>query len=79
MPSEEEAWSWFSSNYSAVADWLLAFRKAAKARQDKGDYWWELRACSYYDRFKMPKIIYQKFQVKPCCTCAPNALGTVQK
>lgn len=66
MPSEEEAWSWFSSNYSAVADWLLAFRKAAKARQDKGDYWWELRACSYYDRFKMPKIIYQKFQVKPC-------------
>ena len=64
MPSEEEAWSWFSSNYPAVADWLLAFRKAAKARQDKGDYWWELRACSYYDRFKMPKIIYQKFRFK---------------
>jgi hypothetical protein len=66
MPSEEDAWSWFSSNYSAVANWLSSFKEEAKKRQDKGDYWWELRACSYYDRFKMPKIIYQKFQVKPC-------------
>ena len=36
------------------------------ARQDKGDYWWELRACSYYDKFEKSKIFYQAFQTKPC-------------
>lgn len=66
MPSEEEAWSWFSSNYSAVADWLSSFKKEAKARQDKGDYWWELRACDYYDQFAKHKLFYQVFQTKPC-------------
>ncbi|MCK4236161.1 MAG: restriction endonuclease subunit R, partial [Candidatus Krumholzibacteria bacterium] len=27
-------------------------------RYDKGEYWWELRACDYYDEFEKPKIIY---------------------
>ena len=27
-------------------------------RDDQGDYWWELRACSYYDEFDKIKIIY---------------------
>ena len=66
MPSEEEAWTWFNTNYPAVAEWLIFFRKDAKARTDKGDYWWELRACDYYDKFEHPKIFYQTFQVKPC-------------
>ncbi len=66
MPSEEDAWQWFSSNYPAVSDWLLNFKKEAKARQDKGDYWWELRACDYYDKFAKHKLFYQVFQTKPC-------------
>ena len=66
MPSEEDAWQWFSSNYPAVSDWLLYFKKEAKARQDKGDYWWELRACDYYDKFAKHKLFYQVFQTKPC-------------
>lgn len=66
MPSEEEAWIWFSSNYPAVAEWLIGFKKKAKDRTDKGDYWWELRACDYYDKFEQPKIFYQAFQTKPC-------------
>lgn len=66
MPSEEDAWQWFSSNYPAVANWLLSFKKKAKARQDKGDYWWELRACDYYDKFANQKLFYQVFQTKPC-------------
>ena len=66
MPSEEEAWTWFNTNYPAVAEWLVPFRQKAKVRTDKGDYWWELRACDYYDKFELPKIFYQKFQVKPC-------------
>jgi len=27
-------------------------------RWDKGNYWWELRGCDYYDKFEKPKIIY---------------------
>ena len=66
MPSEEEAWLWFSSHYPAVANWLSQFGKEGKARQDKGDYWWELRACDYYDKFAKHKLFYQVFQTKPC-------------
>lgn len=68
IPSEEEAWTWFSMNYPAVAEWLISFRQKAIDRTDKGDYWWELRACDYYDKFEQPKIIYQRLQVKPCFT-----------
>ncbi len=57
---------WFSSSYPAVAEWLLPFKTRAKARADQGDYWWELRACDYYDKFASPKLFYQVFQTKPC-------------
>ncbi len=30
----------------------------AKKRTDKGEFWWELRACAYYEAFDNPKIIY---------------------
>lgn len=65
-PSEEEAWQWFSKNYPAAANRFIPYIDKAKSRTDKGDYWWELRACSYYDKFDAPKIFYQAFQVKPC-------------
>ena len=31
--------------------------KRQEKRCDKGDYWWELRACDYYQEFEKPKII----------------------
>ncbi len=65
MPYEEE-WSWFAKSYPAIANHLLPFKQKAESRTDKGDFWWELRACDYYDEFEKPKIMYQKFQVKPC-------------
>ncbi len=55
---EQEAWNWFSDNYSALADHLAPFQAKARVRLDIGDYWWELRACDYYPEFKKPKIIY---------------------
>ena len=61
-----EAWHWFSTNYPAIADYLLPFKQKAEKRTDQGDFWWELRACDYYSEFEKPKIMYQKFQVKPC-------------
>jgi small nuclear ribonucleoprotein (snRNP)-like protein len=66
LPTEEEAWSWFSEHYPAVARWLAPFADRARRRSDKGDYWWELRACAYYDKFAEPKLFYQVFQTKPC-------------
>ncbi|MGN0069028.1 MAG: Eco57I restriction-modification methylase domain-containing protein [Prevotella sp.] len=65
-PDEAEAWEWFSQNYPAVSEWLGQFADKARRRTDKGDYWWELRACAYYDKFESPKIFYQVFQTKPC-------------
>lgn len=48
---------WLENNYSAVAGYLKQFESEAKKRYDKGDYWWELRACDYYDEFKIPKMM----------------------
>ena len=66
MPKEDEAWEWFEKRYPSIAQWLLPFKDDATKRSDKGDYWWELRACTYYDAFSMPKLFYQTFQVRPC-------------
>ncbi len=64
--NEDEAWEWIENNYTSIAAWLKPFADRGKIRTDKGDYWWELRACDYYDKFSEPKIMYQAFQVKPC-------------
>jgi len=63
---EQKALDWFSKTYPSIYKWLEPYADKAKIRTDKGDYWWELRACDYYDIFAKPKIMYQKFQVKPC-------------
>ncbi len=65
LTDEIEAWQWIRSNYPAIAEWLEPFEASGKKRYDKGEFWWELRACDYYDAFEKPKIIYLKFQVKP--------------
>jgi type I restriction-modification system DNA methylase subunit len=59
---------WLEKNYTGIAKHLLPFQDAAQKRYDKGDYWWELRACDYYPLFNQAKIMYQVFQVKPCFT-----------
>jgi hypothetical protein len=41
---------------------------AARNISNKGDYWWELRSCEYYQEFEKPKIMYNVFQVKPTFT-----------
>ncbi len=58
-------WQWFRNNYPTIAKHLTPFEEVAKKRWDKGEYWWELRPCDYYDKLEMPKLVYLKFQVKP--------------
>jgi hypothetical protein len=57
LVDEREAWEWLQSAYPAVSKHLAPFADAARKRYDKGEYWWELRACEYYEEFEQPKII----------------------
>ena len=64
--NESDAWNYLKASYPSIAEWLEPFAEKGRNRTDKGDFWWELRACDYYDKFSKPKIMYQAFQVKPC-------------
>ena len=44
--------------YPAVFNHLKSYQTKLEPRWDKGNHWWELRACDYYDKFEQPKIIY---------------------
>ncbi|MGH2508646.1 MAG: hypothetical protein ACRDHZ_14775, partial [Ktedonobacteraceae bacterium] len=55
---ETPAWAKVQARYPALAAYLEPFATAGRKRQDKGQFWWELRACSYYDAFEQPKIFW---------------------
>lgn len=54
-----------SKRYPAVMMWLDPHADKARKRGDKGEYWWELRACDYYDRFEQDKILYPDIAPEP--------------
>ena len=62
--NEAEARTIFRTSYPAVRH-LSQFEEALRVRQDQGRWWWELRACAYYARFKQPKIIYSDIAHQP--------------
>lgn len=39
---------------------LRRFEAKARARDDQGDYWWELRPCAYYAEFEKEKVVWQE-------------------
>lgn len=55
---EKEAWTWFGSKHPTLAQHLTEYEVAARKRQDKGEFWWELRSCDYYSALDTPKIIF---------------------
>ncbi|HVB74813.1 MAG TPA: hypothetical protein VNE38_14765, partial [Ktedonobacteraceae bacterium] len=40
------------------AAYLEPFAEAARKRQNKGQFWWELNACDYFEIFNQPKIFW---------------------
>ncbi len=44
--------------YPAIFEHLKRYQNQLEKRLDKGNYWWELRSCSYYQDFETPKICY---------------------
>jgi len=79
MKGSRNPWGWFKERYPSIAAHLLPFASAAQKRQDKGDYWWELRACDYYAEFEKPKIIYPNICKQPEFTFDNCGLYTNQK
>ncbi len=76
------SYRYLESKHPAIYKWLLGFKedlenrgqcKGSKIREDKpytgSHHWLELDNCptaDYLALFSKPKIMYQKFQVKPC-------------
>ena len=75
----KDAWDWFSNSYPAVATHLAPFKDKAIQRTDQGDFWWELRACDYYDEFEKPKIVYPNICKRPEFTLIEDGTYTNQK
>lgn len=53
----DDAWEWIRRNYPALANHLVRFKERAEKRTDMGDFWWELRACDYYNEFEKCKVM----------------------
>ncbi|MBN2129333.1 MAG: N-6 DNA methylase [Sedimentisphaerales bacterium] len=62
---EAAAWRWFQNEFGRIAKHLAPFAARARARQDKGEFWWELRPCDYYGVLEGPKIIYPDIAKAP--------------
>lgn len=59
---EAEAYQAMSNKFPATLKHLKLYEDKVKARYDKGDYWWEMRACAYEDLFLQPKITWTNLQ-----------------
>lgn len=77
--SEEAAWEKLKVKYSAICNYLLQHKDKAKARWDKGEFWWELRSCDYYQSFEKKKIIYPNICKQPEFTYDSRCLYANQK
>lgn len=55
---DNKSWAWLTHHHQALSEWLRPFEIKGKKRGDKGEFWWELRACAYYNEFSKPKIFY---------------------
>ena len=63
--SEKESWECIERDYPSIALWLASYEVRAKKRTDQGEFWWELRACAYYDEFENAKIVYPNICKQP--------------
>jgi len=56
--SETEAWQMFKGRHPGLSVLLEPFAEAARKRYNKGQFWWELASCAYYEVFDQPKIFW---------------------
>lgn len=68
---KEDSEEFFKKTFPTIYQYLKSFEKGKGKgkglldRDDKGDYWWELRACVYYLEFEKEKIVWQEMSDVP--------------
>ncbi|QTA79681.1 SAM-dependent methyltransferase [Desulfonema limicola] len=60
--NQQDSWEYINNKYPEIANHLIMFEDRAVKRFDKGEFWWELRACAYYDLFEASKIVWPNLQ-----------------
>ena len=50
--------------YPEIKNLMMNYKTQLEKRWDKGNYWYELRACAYYDLFEKPKIVWGNLSTK---------------
>jgi hypothetical protein len=60
--AEPEAWKLIEKDFPLITEHLGKYKEKAKKRYDQGGFWWELRACGYYNYFENPKILWSNLQ-----------------
>lgn len=74
--SEEDAWTQLQGRYPSIAAHLAPYAEPARKRTDKGEYWWELRPCTYYSDFDGHKIFWPEMAKQPrYATAYPGVVG----
>lgn len=53
------------ARYPAIFTYLQQWQPQLERRWDKGEHWWELRPCDYYNIFNKPKIMYPEIAKEP--------------
>jgi type I restriction-modification system DNA methylase subunit len=63
--TEDEAEKILAQIYPSIYKHIKSFETQLRKRLDQGRYWWELRACVYYDYFEEEKILIQGIAFHP--------------
>jgi type I restriction-modification system DNA methylase subunit len=74
--TEDEAWAQLEMRHPSIAQHLSSHAELARKRSDKGDYWWELRPCTYYSDFDGYKVFWPEMAKQPRFALAePGIVG----
>lgn len=63
--TEKEAEELFKKEFPLLYNHLSKFINKLKKRWNRGEFWWELRPCDYYQEFEKPKIVWQRVSKEP--------------
>lgn len=71
------AWQKFQETFPSLATHLQKYENLAQNRDDQGDFWWELRPCTYYDAFQLPRLHSTKVSRYPTFSFSEQPLYAV--
>lgn len=64
----KDKFKWFKKTFPIIASHFEIYAKKREVRSHLGDYWWELPAGGYYEKFTHPKLIISTLCPQPACT-----------